>query len=307
MATKMTKGTGFVPDYHVPTPSLLVNKHLIGGGFPAGSIVQIQSAGPGSFKTSFAIATMGNAQAMGHDIAYVDAEGALNNYIDDDGRMRNDWLEAKGVKPWEMYYVGPGPGEEIWEQIHDLINNYNVKFIVLDSIHATQATKIHDDEMGSHHIGLHAKLHTVALIKSIPILRNNQAILVGINHLKANMTPQGVMGKKATGGEAWYFYSQHVLVNTRSNSKSKNEGKDLIPIEVYIDKNKGGKQFVKIDTFADQMTGFSQEAELVELAIEGGLVIKKGGWYRDFNNEVIGQGIETVAQWAKENKELILS
>jgi recombination protein RecA len=300
------KGKGYVPKFHIPTPSALLNKHLSEGGIPSGAIMQIQSAGPGTFKTSFAIQMMANALNMGLDVAYIDGEGALNNKDEADGRISNQWLTQLGVDVNNIYIVDPGPGEELWESVYSL-SNQGVKLIVMDSIHSVQPTKIHEDEMGSHHIGLHAKLHTVGLLKALPILRKNDTILIGINHLKVNLTQQGVMGKKPTGGEAWSFYSQFMFENIRSGSKSKLEGKDIIPLEIYISKNKGGPQFIKVDTYAKQGYGIFMEGELVELALESGVITKKGAWYRDFNGEVISNQIEVVSQWAKENKDLILA
>lgn len=305
MSIKATKGTYHVPQFYLPTPSLLINRHLEGGGIASGSIVQIASKNPGAFKTSFCAQMMGYAQAMGYDVAYVDAEAALDLSMKD-GAVHNQWFSNLGVDASQVWYVESGPGEEIWEAIYDLVENKNVKVIVMDSIHAVQPTKMLETELGAHTIGQHAMLHTRGLLKLLPILKKNDAILIGINHMKVNMTQQGAMGHKGTGGSAWGFYSKYIFEMNRSTSKSKLEGETMIPVEIYIQKSKGGVSYVQVETFAEQGRGISSDHELAALAIVKGLAIKKGGWYRDKEGNVIGQGSDALAEWAAMNQELIM-
>lgn len=308
MANK--KGISYVPKWYIPTPSVLVNQHLYRGGIPSGSLIQVQSSGEATFKSSVAIAMLGEAQRMGLDVAYIDAEGALNSYLDFDEEgnevLRNEWLEGMGLKPNETYFWGADTGENIWEKTYEFIKEDNVKVVVLDSIHSIQPTKLHDSESGSHIIGAHANLHTKGILKLLPILRQNDAIVIGINHKRVHMTQQGAMGEKPGGGKAWGFYSQFIFVNSRTTSKSKLEGKDIIPLNIYIEKNKGGKNFISIDTYARQSKGIAVDVELGLLAQEKGLVRRAGSWWKTADGEAIGQSPEALGEWSLANKELIL-
>lgn len=308
MANK--KGQSYVPKWYLPTPSVLVNKHLNRGGIPSGSLIQIQSSGEATFKSSVAIAMLAEAQRMNLDVAYIDAEGALNSYydFDQDGNeiLRNEWLEGMGLNPCQTYFWGADTGEVIWEKVYELIVEDNVKVIVLDSIHSIQPTKLHDSESGSHIIGAHANLHTKGILKLLPLLRKYDATVIGINHKRVHMTQQGAMGEKPGGGKAWGFYSQFIFVNSRTTSKGKLEGKDIIPLNIYIEKNKGGKNFISIDTYARQSKGIAVDIELGLLAQEKGLVKKAGSWWKTADGEAIGQGPEALGEWSLLNKELIM-
>lgn len=308
MANK--KGISYIPKWYLPTPSVLVNEHLNKGGIPSGSLIQVQSSGEATFKSSMAIAMLAEAQRMGLEVAYIDAEGALNSYLDFDQEgneiLRNDWLEGMGLVPNNTYFWGADTGENIWEKIYEFIREDNVKVIVLDSIHSTQPTKLHDSESGSHIIGAHANLHTKGILKLLPILREHDAIVIGINHKRIHMTQQGAMGEKPGGGKAWGFYSQFIFVNSRTTSKSKLEGKDIIPLNIYIEKNKGGKNFISIDTYARQSKGIAVDIELGLIAQQKGLVKRAGSWWKTADGEAIGQSAEALGEWALENKQLIL-
>ena len=307
-----TKGTYFVPEYHIPTPSHLLNAYFEKGGIPAGSLVQISSKVPGSFKTSMAVQMLAEAQMRGLSGCYIDAEGALDLYEDEEGRMRCDWFEGMGIDVSTLWFIGPGSGEEIYEEIYRLLLEEKVQFFIMDSIHAVQATKLYETEVGAHTIGQHATLHTKGVLKLLPLLRKTQSVMIGINHLKVNMTQQGAMGHNETGGKSWGFYSKFKWEMIRSNAKSSIEDKDLIPIEIYLNKSKGGKSFVSIKTFARQGYGIDQGSELAGLAIEKGIVTKAGSWYKrtdptlDKKEATIGQGIDSLSVWALEHKKLIL-
>lgn len=312
MSIKATKGSYHIPQFFLPTPSQLLNARLDGGGIASGSIVQFASKSPGSWKTSAAVQMMGYAQEMGLDCCYIDGEGALDLYRDDEDRMRNDWFEGMGTDVSKLWFIEAGPGEEIWEEVYRLIAEENVKVVVMDSIHSVQSTKLHTTEVGAHTIGQHAMLHTKALLKLLPILKSKDAILIGINHKKPNITQQGQMGHNASGGKSWGFYSKYIFEFTRSNSKSAIEDKDLIPLDIYVEKSKGGKSYFTINTFARQGKGIDIGSELAGIALANGTVIKSGSWFSladpslKKKEAVIGQGAEALSEWAVNNKDLIL-
>lgn len=303
---KLELNKGFIPEYFVPTPSVLVNRYMKEGGLASGSVVQVNSSGEGTFKSTFSFQTAANAQRMGMRVGIIDAEGALKSYYDDNDRLRNHWLEALGLDPAECYIQDADTGEMLWEVAFSMIRDYGVQFLVFDSIAMAQVTKIHESEMGDHSIGLHAKMNTIALTKLIPIVRKHQAIFIGINHKKVNLTNQGAMGEKAVGGKGWGFAPQYIFQMKRTTSRSALEDKDIIPIEIYIEKNKSGKQFVAVNTFAEQGVGIKEDIELAIIAEELGLIKKAGSWWKDSDGNTIGQGDSARFEWALLNKQLIL-
>jgi recombination protein RecA len=302
----LEKGNGYVPEFFLPTPSLLLNSKLYKGGIPSGVLMQFQSEKEASFKSSMALQMLGYAQKMGLNTAYIDAEGALINIQTDNG-LYNPWLENLGVDPNEMYFVHGGPGEDLWEAAFELITKHGVQFIVMDSVHGVRPGHSYEVAVGDNAIGQHAKLHQQGILKALPILKKHHAILCGINQRRDNVTPQGKMGTNASGGASWRFYSSFNFISKAVGGKSKLEGKEYIPLEIFIDKSRGGSMFIKIDTFARQGYGIDQRAELGVLAEEMGLIKKSGAWWKTAGGETIGQGEDARMAWAEANRDLILT
>jgi recombination protein RecA len=301
----LEKGKGYVPQFYIPTPSLLLNSKLSQGGIPSGMIMQFQSEKPGSFKSSMALQMLGYAQKQGLNTAYIDGEGALINIQTETG-LYNPWLDNLGVDPNEMYFVGAGPGEDIWEAIYTLISKHKVQFIIMDSIHSVRPGHSYEVLVGDNAIGQHAKLHQQGILKVLPMLREHHVLLCGINQRRDNLTPQGKMGTNPSGGSSWKFYSSFNFICAPVGGKSKLEGKDYIPLEIYIDKSRGGMQFVKLETFARQGYGIDQRAELGVLAEELGLIKKSGAWWKTAGGETIGQGEDARMAWAEANRDLLI-
>lgn len=304
---KFEKGKGYVPEWYVPYPSEKVNQHFTNGGIPSGAVMQIQSDGEGTFKTTSALQIAKGVQELGYDIAYIDAENALFNSEDENGYEINDWFDRIGLNMAQTYIIPCDTQEQLWEDIKELITEHNVKFVILDSIHAMQPGKIHENNPGDSVIGLQAKINGIELVKITRILREHHATICGINHKKEVITNQGSMGKKAVGGKGWGFYSQLIIVNRRSTAKSKLEGNDFIDLEVYIEKNKFGASFINNSVKVKQGVGITPDFDLLEAAMKKKLIVKKGaGWYRWTPiDEAIAQGDEQIMDWVAENRELI--
>ena len=297
------KGIGYVPQWYVDFPASDINRYF-DKGIPSGCIMQIQGDGEGTFKTTLALQIASNVQKLGYDIAYVDAENAVFMDVDEEGSQTNNWFENIGVSLEQTYIIPQKGMEELYEDIKILIKDYGVKFIVLDSIHAMQPTKVHEQDAGESVIGLHAKIHGIELVRLSGLLREHDATLCAINHKKDVITNQGSMGKRAIGGKGWGFYSQIIIVTKRTTSKYILDDKDLIPLEIYLEKNKFGESFKTVKTEVKQGFGVIPEYELLKKLMLEGRVTKsgKGGWY-SLDDETIGQGTENAVQWLKENYE----
>lgn len=295
--SKDQKGLLYKPPYYLEYPSIQINKHLNNGGIPAGSIVQIQSDGEATYKTSCSIMMLASAQEQGLTVGYIDSEGAISE-------NSRPWLEGMGLNVEDCYFKGPDTGEALWKQIEEWATEDDVDVVVLDSIHATQPSKLYNNEVGHHHIGNHAMLHKQGLIKTKSITQEQDLTLIAINHKKVNLTSQGAFGKKATGGSAWGFYSEFIFVHSRTTSQSKLEGEHLIPLNIYIEKNKGGRSFVNINTYAEQGKGICLEAEMLHLGLDKGIFEKKGSWYR-YEGKPAAQGETSMIQWIRTNKQEI--
>lgn len=303
---KFVMGEGFVPEWHIPFPSDDINKYF-DKGIPSGSIMQIQSDGEGTYKSTIAIQLAAEAQKLGHNVAYVDAENAVNWEYDEEGTQRCKWFETIGLDSTKIFYVAGDFQEKLYEDVKELIRDYEVKFVIMDAVPSLEPEVVHEKEAGQNIIGLRAKINTTELNKLTGLCRKHQAIFCAINHKKEVITNQGSMGTRAVGGRGYGFYSQLILVTKRTTSKHKLEGNKIIDLSIYIEKNKFGQSFIEVPVKVKQGEGITPDYDLLKNAMNNGIIVKKGaGWYRlTTTDEAIAQGDDQIIDWIGQNRDKI--
>lgn len=301
-------GTGWTPDYVVSSGSLLLDRSLAlsnYGGIPSGSLVQISSKKEGSFKTSLALASAKAMQKQGKKVVYIDAEAGLTG---------TDWIENNGlsVDPDLWLYVQPDNGEEAFAMAEYFIKSKDYYGIIFDSIDAAQPTKIMESEFGDANIGNHAKLVTQAVRKFKTLVRTHQKIVWLVNQMRINMTQMGARGHKTTGGDAINFYCKLNLELAKEKSDNQLTDTEYIPLSIGVKRSKLGTSYIDLHSYAQQGFGIDRAAELVDLALTNGLLVKAGSWYKTVDPETglagdaIGQGIESARAWCLENEDKII-
>lgn len=283
----ITQGGHYEPTFYLPTPSGRLNKLLRGGGVQSNAIIQWQSKDEGSFKSTISLQMLATAQKMGHNVGFIDAEMSMDSL----------WAEEIGVDTSKWFYTQPTTGEKAWEAVYEMITEHNCKVIVLDSIDSMQPEHLYDSDLGDAHIGNHAKLHSKAVRKVLPMLAEHDAIIIGINQKRVNLTQMGARGYNAGGGKVWGFYSK-LIIDCKRGSANSNKGNDIIDIELYVEKNKLGKSFETIPVKCRQGIGIMQEYDKIEELLESGDLVKNGGWYR-YKGETVAQG-DQILEWVKE-------
>jgi recombination protein RecA len=278
-------------------------------GIPSGTMIQISSAKEGSFKTSLALAGAREIQKIGGKVGYIDAEHGVTG---------GDWFKANGIELTEDLwdYYDPLSGEDAFSKVEEWMKSGEFKGIIVDSIDAAQPESILTADFGQANIGNHAKLVTQAVRRFAGMCRKYQCILWLINQMKVNFTPMGARGKKNMGGDAINFYCKLNIEMKKAKSESQLKEDLYIPLTMNIKRSKFGQSFIEIPTYGLQGVGIDQSAELIHVALDKGLIEKKGGWYKkilvdsetgEITSETIGQGMESARDWAIENKEEILS
>jgi recombination protein RecA len=206
----------------------------------------------------------------------------------------------------EAYWIYAKSGEEIYEDIMYLVEKENVKLIVMDSIPSVQPTITYTNDVADKHMGQHASLHKAGILKIQPLLQAHQAILIGINQRTKPISHVPV-GSEAKGGQTWRFQSWGTFILKKNGSNRSLEGKDHVPLNIFIDKNNGGTSYETIETFFKQGYGIDKSAELAVVAEQLGLIKKAGSWWKTADGESIGQGDPVRFEWALANQDLILS
>lgn len=276
----------------IPTGSLSLDLALGVGGVPRGRIIEIY--GPeSSGKTTLALHIAAEAQKMGGIAAFVDAEHAL-----DIGYARK-----LGVKTDDLLVSQPDTGEQALEIAEMLVRSGAVDVLVIDSVAALVPKAEIEGEMGDSHMGLQARLMSQALRKLTGIISKSNCCVIFINQIRMKIGVMFGNPETTTGGNALKFYAS-VRLDIRKIASLK-QGQDVIGsrTKVKVVKNKVAPfKEVEFDIYYGE--GISREGDILDLAVEKGIVDKSGAWF-SYGGDRIGQGRENSRLFLKERPELV--
>ena len=276
----------------IPTGSLALDAALGIGGVPKGRIIEIY--GPeSSGKTTLALHILAETQKMGGEVAFVDAEHALDPV----------YAAALGVNTDDMLVSQPDTGEQALEITDALVRSGAVDAVVVDSVAALVPKQEIEGEMGDTFVGLQARLMSQALRKLAGTIAKTNCVVIFINQLRMKIGVMYGNPETTTGGNALKFYSS-VRLDVRRVESIK-EGGNVIgnKTRVKVVKNKVAPPFR--EAYFDIMygEGISKWGELVDLAVQMEIVQKSGSWF-SMGEERIGQGKDSVKVFLQNNPEI---
>ena len=276
----------------VPTGSLALDAALGIGGVPKGRIIEIY--GPeSSGKTTLALHILAEVQKMGGEVAFVDAEHALDPV----------YAAALGVDTDNMLVSQPDEGGQALEITDALVRSGAVDAVVVDSVAALVPKQELEGEMGDSFVGVQARLMSQALRKLAGSISKTNCIVIFINQLRMKIGVMYGNPETTTGGNALKFYAS-VRLDVRRVESIK-EGGEVIgnKTRVKVVKNKVAPPFR--EAYFDIMfgEGISKWGELVDLAVQMEIVQKSGSWF-SMGDERIGQGKDSVKAYLQSNPEI---
>ena len=275
----------------IPTGSLALDLALGIGGVPRGRIIEIY--GPeSSGKTTLALHILAQAQKLGGEVAFVDAEHALDP----------SYARALGVNIEEMLISQPDTGEQALEITEALVRSGAIDVVIVDSVAALVPRAEIEGEMGDSFVGLHARLMSQALRKLAGIINKTNCIVVFINQLRDKVGVRYGNPEVTTGGRALKFYAS-VRIDVRRVEALKN-GSEIIGnrTRAKIVKNKVAPPFREAEFDIMYGEGISATGELIDLGVKLDLLQKAGSWY-SMGEMRIGQGRDAAKAWLKANPE----
>lgn len=273
----------------IPSGSIALDFALGVGGFPKGRVIEI--FGPeSSGKTTLALHAVAEAQKQGGVAAMVDAEHAFDQA----------YAKKLGVDINSLLVSQPESGEQALSIVETLVRSGAVDIIVVDSVAALVPQAELEGEMGDSVMGLQARLMSQALRKLTGAISKSSCVAVFINQLRDKIGVVYGNPETTTGGKALKFYSS-VRIEIRRTAQIK-DGTDIIGnrTKVKIVKNKVAPPFKTVEFDILYGEGISLMGELIDLAVEFGIVRKSGAWF-SYESEKLGQGREAVKKALRED------
>ena len=289
---RLGEGPGVEAIPAISTGSVSLDAALGCGGVPRGRIVEI--FGPeSSGKTTIALQIIAEVQRGGGMAAFVDAEHALDPI----------YAKALGVQTDNLIVSQPDTGEQALEIAEILTSSGSLDVVVIDSVAALVPKAELEGDMGDHHVGLQARLMSQALRKLTGVVHRSNTCFIFINQIRMKIGVMFGNPETTSGGNALKFYSSVRLDIRRIAAIKEGENNVGNRTRVRVVKNKLAPPFRTAEFDIMFGRGVSREGDVLDLAVEKGIVAKTGAWY-SYGEERIGQGRENVKRFLSENADI---
>ncbi len=281
-----------VPVSVIPSGCLSIDAALGVGGFPRGRVIEIYGPESGG-KTTMTLHVIAEAQKLGGQAAFIDAEHALDPV----------YARKLGVDVDNLLVSQPDNGEQALEIAETLIRSGGVDIVVVDSVAALVPKAELEGDMGDPQMGLQARLMSQALRKLTAIVSKSKTCLIFINQIREKIGVMFGNPETTTGGRALKFYAS-MRIDIRRIQAIK-EGDVVVGsrTRAKVVKNKVAAPFREAEFDIVYGEGISREGDLIDLGVDKGLVEKSGTWL-SFGGERMGQGRENARVFLKENKDI---
>ena len=288
-------GTANLDVEAISTGCLSLDIALGVGGVPKGRIIEV--FGPeSSGKTTLALHIVAECQKNGGKAAFIDAENALDP----------EYAKNLGCNADDLLVSQPDSGEQALDILQKLLETAALDVIVIDSVAALVPKAELDGQIGDVTVGLQARLMSQALRKLSGPINKSRTCVVFINQIREKIGVMFGSPETTPGGRALKFYSS-VRLDIRRIAAIK-EGTDMTGnrTRVKVVKNKVAPPFKMTEFDIMYGKGISYAGDLLDLALQGGVVEKMGSWF-SYKGNKIAQGREKVKTLLETDEKLMKS
>ena len=262
------------------------------GGLPRGRIVEIY--GPeSSGKTTLALQVVAEAQKLGGEAAFIDAEHALDP----------EYAQNLGVDVNSLLVSQPDNGEQALEIAEALARSGALDVIIVDSAAALVPRAEIEGDMGDSHVGLHARLMSQALRKLTGVINKSNTVVIFINQLREKVGVVYGNPEVTTGGRALKFFSSVRIDITKTETLKVGSTMIGSRTKAKVVKNKIAPPFKEAEFDIIYGEGISKVGEIVDLGIKYDFVQKSGAWF-SMGETRLGQGRDAAKQFFKDNPDI---
>ncbi len=261
------------------------------GGVPRGRIIEIY--GPeSSGKTTVCLQVIAEAQRGGGLAAFVDTEHALDI----------SYAQRLGVDLNNLLLSQPEFGEQALEIVETLVRSGAIDVIVVDSVAALTPRVEIEGDMGDAQMGSQARLMSQAMRKLNAAIGRSNTTVIFTNQLRSKIGVVYGNPETTTGGNALKYYAS-VRIDIRRKDVIK-DGQDIVGnrVRVKVVKNKVAPPFREAEFDIMYNEGISKLGDIIDVAVENGIVTKSGSWFT-YNEERV-QGRDGLRKMLQENAEL---
>ena len=277
----------------IPTGAMTLDIALGIGGVPRGRIIEI--FGPeSSGKTTVALHIVAEAQKLGGEAAFIDAEHALDPV----------YAERLGVNIDDLIVSQPDTGEQALEITEQLVRSGAIDVIVIDSVAALVPRQEIEGLMGDSHVGLQARLMSQALRKLTSVVSKSNTTAIFINQLREKVGTVYGNPETTAGGRALKYYASVRIDVRRQEAIKGDEGLEGNHTKAKVVKNKVAPPFKEAEFDIIYGEGISKVGNILDTAVDFGVVKKSGSWY-SYENDKLGQGREATKKKLTEMPELL--
>ena len=276
----------------IPSGSLLLDEALGVGGYPKGRIIEI--FGPeSSGKTTLALHAIAECQKQGGRAAFIDAEHAIDPV----------YAKNLGVNIDDLILSQPDSGEQALEIAEMLANSGAIDLLIVDSVAALVPQAELDGEMSDNSVGMQARLMSKAMRKLAGILNKKECAIIFINQLREKVGVMYGNPETTSGGRALKFYAS-IRLDIRRTEAIKT-GSDVTgnTCRIKVVKNKVSPPFKQCEIDIIYGQGISKESEILDRAVELGIIKKSGSWF-EYEGNKIAQGRDSAKEYIKSNEDV---